>query len=94
MSQGLRLRLVRVRAGRRRGGSGGDRSPTNNCAWMCEQKVLPTFGAEQREREEREGGGGSGRTLWAFCPFPPEQPVGDALTQKASRSLEIINGYI
>jgi hypothetical protein len=21
---------------------------------MCEQKVLPTFGAEQREREERE----------------------------------------
>jgi hypothetical protein len=56
--------------------------------------VLPTFGAEQREREEREGGGGSGRTLWAFCPFPPEQPVGDALTQKASRSLEIINGYI
>jgi hypothetical protein len=28
-----------VRAGRRRGGSEGDRSPTNNCAWMREQKV-------------------------------------------------------
>jgi hypothetical protein len=60
------------------------------------KSVAYFWGRAEGERREREGGGGgeSGRTLWAFCPFPQEQPVGDALTQNASRSLQIINGNI
>jgi hypothetical protein len=51
----------------------------------CASKKCSLLLGQSRGREREVAG--SGRTLWAFCPFPPGWPVksqGDALTQKTS----------